>query len=157
MSRSLATCVGVTVLLFSFIAAAQQPIIYPGEGQSSEQQSKDDGECLTWATQNTGIDPMVFPSNPPAQQTGPAIGGGQRLRGAARGAAGGALIGEIANDDAGKGAGVGAVLGTMRGGRQARHQQAQQNQQAQAQQQETLNTYHRAYGACMEGRGYTAS
>ena len=155
MSRSLATCFAATVLLFSFIAAAQQPIIYPGEGQSPAQQSKDDGECLAWAKQNTGIDPMVLASNPTAQQTGPAIGGGQRLRGAARGAAGGALIGEIANGDAGRGAGVGAVLGTLRGGRQARQQQAQQNQQAQAQHQEI--TYYRAYGACMEGRGYTVS
>ena len=27
--------------------------------------------------------------------------------------------------------------------------------QAQQQQQQTLNTFFRAYGACMEGRGYT--
>ena len=155
MFKSFASCLAVIASLLTFSAAAQQPIIYPGEGQTPEQQSKDDGECVAWAKQNTGIDPMA--SSPPAQQTGPAIGGGQRLRGAARGAAGGALIGEIANDDAGKGAGVGAVLGTRRGGRQARQQQAQENQQAQAQQQETLNTYYRAYGACMEGRGYTVS
>jgi len=29
------------------------------------------------------------------------------------------------------------------------------NQQAQAQQQQLIQTYYRAYGACLEGRGYT--
>jgi hypothetical protein len=43
----------------------------------------------------------------------------------------------------------------MSGGRRARQQQAAQNQQAQAQQQDMIYTYYRAYGACMEGRGYT--
>ena len=43
----------------------------------------------------------------------------------------------------------------MRGGREARQNQAARNQQAQAQQQQTVNTYYRAYAACMEGRGYT--
>jgi hypothetical protein len=43
----------------------------------------------------------------------------------------------------------------MSGGRRARRQQEAQNQQAQAQQQGTMQTYYRAYGACMEGRGYT--
>jgi hypothetical protein len=50
---------------------------------------------------------------------------------------------------------AGAVVGTMSGGRRARQQQAAQNQQAQAQQQGAMQTYYRAYGACMEGRGYT--
>jgi hypothetical protein len=43
----------------------------------------------------------------------------------------------------------------MTGGRRARQQQASQNQQAQAQQQDMMQTYYRAYGACLEGRGYT--
>ena len=30
-----------------------------------------------------------------------------------------------------------------------------QNQQAQTQQQDLMQTYYRAYGACLEGRGYT--
>jgi len=36
-----------------------------------------------------------------------------------------------------------------------RQKQAAQNQQAQQQQSDTLKTFYRAYGACMEGRGYT--
>jgi hypothetical protein len=135
-------------------AAAQKPIVYPAKGQSAAQQKKDDAECYAWAKQTTGIDPAVVASTPPPQQTGPAVGGGQRVRGAARGAAGGAAIGAIAGD-AGQGAGIGAVVGTMAGGRQARQQQAAQNQQAVAQQQELINTHNRAFSACMEGRGYT--
>jgi hypothetical protein len=43
----------------------------------------------------------------------------------------------------------------MAGGRRARQNQDAQNQQAQAQYQQQINTFYRAYGACMEGRGYT--
>jgi hypothetical protein len=135
-------------------AVAAQPIVYPAKGQSAQQQKKDDAECYAWAKQTTGIDPAVVASSPPPQDTGPATGGGQRVRGAARGAVGGAAIGAIAGD-AGQGAGIGAVVGTMAGGRQARQQQAAQNQQSVAQQQDLINTHYRAFGACMEGRGYT--
>ena len=132
------------------LAFAQKPIVYPAKGQSAEQQKKDDGQCFTWAKQNTGIDPAAASAPPPQQSSG----GGERLRGAARGAVGGAVIGGIAGD-AGTGAGVGAAAGTMAGGARARQNKAASNQQAQQQKQETLNTYYRAYGACMEGRGYT--
>jgi len=132
------------------LAFAQKPNVYPAKGQSAEQQKKDDGQCFTWAKQNTGIDPAAASAPPPQQSSG----GGERVRGAARGAVGGAVIGGIAGD-AGTGAGVGAAAGTMAGGARARQNKAASNQQAQQQQQDTLNTYYRAYGACMEGRGYT--
>jgi hypothetical protein len=154
MRKFIPYAIGLTALSFSVISLAQ-PIVYPAKGQSPEQQNRDDAECYTWAKQNTGIDPAVVASTPPAQQSGPAVGGGERARGALRGAVGGAVIGEIANDDAGKGAGIGAVVGVMAGGRQARQNQQAQNQQAQAQQQQMINTFYRAYGACLEGRGYT--
>jgi len=139
---------GATVAL-----AQQKPIVYPAKGQSAQQQQKDDGQCLAWAKQNTGIDPAVA-SQPAPQQSGPAVGGGERVRGAARGAVGGAVIGGIAGD-AGAGAGIGAAAGTMAGGARARQNQKAQNQQAQQQQQQAMSTYYRAFGACMEGRGYT--
>jgi hypothetical protein len=154
MLRTMQLFIGMAVLSFVCIAEAQKPVVYPAKGQSVQQQSQDDAQCFAWAKQSTGIDPAVVASSPPPQQTGPAVGGGQRARGAARGAAGGAAIGAIAGD-AGKGAAAGAVVGTMAGGRRARQDQAAQNQQAQAQQQELIQTYYRAYGACMEGRGYT--
>jgi hypothetical protein len=154
MVHALHLFMGLAALLWAWTAAAQQPVVYPAKGQSAQQQSQDETQCNAWAKQSTGIDPAVVASSPPPQQTGPAVGGGQRVGGAARGAAGGAAIGAIAGD-AGKGAAAGAVVGTMAGGRRARQQQAAQQQQAQAQQQGAIQTYYRAYGACLEGRGYT--
>lgn len=142
-------------MLTAAVAMAQQPVIYPAKGQSAAQQNRDEGECHVWARNSTGVDPAAVARQPVPQETGPATGGGERVRGAARGAVGGAIIGEVAGNHGGEGAAAGAVLGTMRGGREARQNQAARNQQAQAQQQQTLNTYYRAYAACMEGRGYT--
>lgn len=132
-------------------ALSQKPSAYPAKGQSAQQHSTDDSQCLAWAKQDTGIDPAAVSAAPPPP-TGPQ---GERLRGAVRGAAGGAVIGEIVDDDAGKGAAVGATAGVMAGGRRSRQNQASQKQQAQTTQTQTLDTYYRAYGACMQGRGYT--
>jgi hypothetical protein len=140
------------------LASSMGIFIYPAEGQSAEQQSTDDLECFNFAKSQTGYDPM----NPTqvtaaAPDQGPS---GQRIRGAARGAAAGAIIGEVADDDAGKGAAVGATLGVMRGGQKSRQQSAQQAQQADqaAQQQMTSmkTAFQNAYGACIEGKGYSA-
>ena len=139
MVRAMQLFIGLAALLIACAAAAQQPIVYPAKGQSVQQQSQDEAQCSAWAKQSTGIDPAVVAASPPPPQTGPAVGGGQRVRGAARGAAGGAAIGAIAGD-AGKGAAAGAVVGTMAGGRHGRQQQAAQNQQAQAQQQDLIQT-----------------
>lgn len=156
MRRILQITAGVAALSIAAVAMAQKPIIYPSRGQSPQQQSKDDGECYVWAKQNTGIDPAVVAQSAPPQETGPATGGGERVQGAARGALGGLAIGAIAGD-AGKGAGIGAVVGTMAGGRQARQNQAARNQQSQQYTQEQIHTFYRAYGACMQGRGYTVN
>jgi len=127
-------------------------VTYPSKGQSAQQQSKDEGECFAWAKQQTGIDPVAVASAP-TQEPGPAVGGGERVRGAARGAVGGAAIGAIAGDT-GKGAGIGAVAGTMAGGRQARKNKAAQQQQAEQAKSGALQHFNKAFGACMEGRGY---
>jgi Glycine-zipper domain len=153
MNRIALMITAAALATLASVALAQKPIVYPAKNQSAEQQKKDDGACQSWAKQNTGIDPVTA-SAPPPQQTGPAVGGGERVRGAARGAVGGAVIGGIAGD-AGKGAGIGATVGVMAGGANARKNQEAQNQQAQQQQQQRLATYYKAYGACMEGRGYT--
>lgn len=141
---------------------AGEPIIYPKEKQSKEQMEKDKYECYTWAKGQTGFDPMqpVAATPPPsAASQGPK---GERLVGAARGAAVGAVVGEIASDDAGKGAAAGAAAGVMAGGmrqRQSQRTQAQAQAQKAEQEQAALaqkrDTYNRAYGACLEGRGYT--
>ena len=134
------------------LSASLGVITYPSKGQSPAQQNKDEGECFAWAKQQTGIDPMAVASAP-TQQSGPAAGGGERVRGAARGALGGAAIGAIAGDT-GKGAGIGAVVGTMAGGRQARQNKAAKEEQAQNAKAGTLQQFNKAFGVCMEGRRY---
>jgi len=145
MNRITVMIAAASLVTFAAVALAQKPTVYPAKGQSAEQKKKDDGACRSWAKQDTGIDPVAA-SQPAPQKTGPAVGGGERLKGAA----GGAIIGGIAGD-----AGAGAAVGTVVGGAKARRNQQAQNQQAQQQQQQTLATYYKAYGACMEGRGYT--
>lgn len=151
-----ATKVSKSLFLLNFAVgmgvAVAAPVIYPAKGQTAQQQQGDQGECHAWAVQTTGIDPAQVAAAPPPQAASEP--GGERLRGAARGAVGGAAIGAIAGDT-GKGAGIGAVVGTMAGGHRARQNQAASQQQARTQQQSQVNTYYRAYAACLEGRGYT--
>jgi hypothetical protein len=148
------------VLPFMGEAQAQQSIstslgviVYPAKGQPAQLQSRDEGECYAWARQQTGIDPVAVASAP-TRQSGPAVGGGERIAGAAGGALGGVAIGAIAGD-AGKGAAIGAVAGTMLGGRKARQNKAAKEQQAQQSQAAALQHFNKAFGVCLDGRGYT--
>ena len=146
-----------TLVLISWLvvctgtAFAQKPAVYPAHGQSPSKQSSDDGACYAWAKQNTGIDPAVVAGTPPPPQ-GPT---GARVAGAARGATAGAIIGDADHHDAGHGAALGATVGAVAGGARSRRQHAAQAQNAQADKEAAMNTYWRAYGACMQGRGYT--
>jgi hypothetical protein len=145
--------------LFSLVAllnvnfASANLVIYPAQGQSAEQQQKDEGECYTWARDETGIDPLAqgAVAPPPAQQSG---------GGAIGGAAGGAIVGGIVDgsDGAKTGAKIGLVGGAIGQNRKNRAS-AQQNQQSQQQAQGTNDankaTFNKAYGVCLQGRGYT--
>lgn len=134
--------------VFAVGAAAQgKPAAYPSKGQSENQQRQDDGQCYGWARSNTGVDPQTA-----AQAAGPSgstVGSGHR----AKGAVGGAVIGGIANGS--DGARAGAAVGIVAGGMRARQQQREQQASVQAQQQGSLDSFNRAYAACMESRGYT--
>jgi hypothetical protein len=145
--------IAATLALLGIPGAAwsQKPSAYPARGQSAEQHGTDDAQCLAWAQQDTGIDPAAVAAAPPPS-TGPQ---GERLRGAARGAAAGAVVGEVADGDSRRGAGVGAAAGVVAGGSRARRNNAAQAQQEQAARAQSIDTYYRAYGACMQGRGYT--
>jgi hypothetical protein len=146
LAWTLGTVVAVTT---PGVFAQQMPAAYPAKGQSHDKQAADQSACTSWARSNAPTQAV------PAQQTGPAVGGGQRLGGAARGAAAGAVVGEVAHGDAGRGAGVGATAGVVAGGVRARKARAAQNQasaNASAQNHASLS---QAYGACMKGRGYT--
>lgn len=124
------------------LAQTKKTFVYPQKGQSKSQQAKDEGECRTWAKEQSGVNPDVAPT--PAQLGSHARG---TAGGAARGAALGAGVGAIAGD-AGKGAAAGAVVGGVAGRRRSKAGQ-------QAQQAEATDTFLRAFAACMEGRGYT--
>ena len=129
--------------------------VFPTNGQSQQQQKTDEFECYKWAMEQTGIDPLNLPKVEVELQSGPS---GGAVRGAARGAAAGAAIGAITGD-AGEGAAVGATVGALRGRRAGKNAQAQQNQQAQANataaEEETKNTFRKAFSACIKGKGYT--
>ena len=153
MSNHIHIAVALIALAMPPSTWAQKPSAYPAKGQDAQQTASDDAQCLAWAKQDTGIDPAAVAAAPPAA-TGPQ---GERLRGAARGAAAGAVIGEVAHGDAGQGAGVGAAAGVLAGGARSRRNKAAQAQQAQAAKTQTIDTYYRAYGSCMEGRGYTVN
>ena len=124
-------------------AFATDMYAYPKQGQSAEQQSRDDYDCYRWAGQQTGYDPRRPAST--SNQTSGSTG-----RGVLRGALMGAAIGEIADNKGGEGAAIGGLLGGMRG-----HRSGQQ--QAQSAAASERNAYNRAYKACMEGRGYSVN
>ena len=151
MSRWTGLMAGFAAVALGAVAWAAQPAVYPAKGQSADQQKKDDGECKTWAKGNTGIDPAALAAAP-APAPPPPGAGGQRARGAAKGAVIGGAIGD--SDDAKTGAVVGAAAGGAKA-RQQKQAQAQQQQQAAAQQQQQMATFQKAWGACMEGRGYS--
>ena len=155
----------IVVTLLYGTAVAQELVIYPAKDQSKEQTEKDKFACYSWAKGETGFDPMAAPqatTPSPAQQTksvarGAVVGG---VGGGALGAGIGAIAG--GSSGAGKGAAIGVLSGGTIGGVRS-HSQNQQTEQAQrqweqdqtAQYQQRRNNYNRAYGACLEGRGYT--
>jgi len=140
--RRLALMSFLSIWISAGIASAGQLFVYPKNGQSAEQKDRDEYDCYKWAKQHSGVNPQVAAQQPNrANRAAAAVGGG------ARGAALGAGMGAIAGD-AGKGAAMGAVGGAVI----ARRQRMMNEKMEQSM---TTNTYHRAFAACMEGRGYT--
>lgn len=128
---------------------AQGPMVYPAQGQTPDQMSRDRYECHMWAVQQTSYDPTSGGSGSQSGTQGSV--GREALRGGFRGAAAGAAIGAIAGD-AGKGAAIGATAGGMkRAFGQMDANKAGQSTGAN----EAENNYNRALGACMTGRGYS--
>jgi hypothetical protein len=159
------------LLVSAAVMPAAQPIsqglgvtVYPANKQASSKQAADEHECYNWAQGQTGVTPgpPPAPSAPAPQPASGASAGG----GAVKGAVAGVAIGAVAGD-AGKGAAIGATTGLLAGGRQARKAQQQQQSQAQQTQQtdaanlasynERMGKFKKAFGTCMQGRGYTVS
>jgi hypothetical protein len=127
------------------LSAGAQMYVYPQQGQSAEQQQRDQGECHGWAVQQTGYNPGMAAAPP----SGP---DGSLVRGGARGAAVGAVAGAIAGD-AGTGAAAGAAGGALIGGMRRRDQR----RSAEAANAQGQQAYQRAFAACMSGRGYSVN
>lgn len=141
----------------------QKVFVYPSNGQSPQQTDRDRYECHVWAVQQTGVDPsrpdasayervVVQPAPPPGAATAAGVVGGAIL---------GSLIAGPRNAGAGfvVGAASGAIVGSAADASaqaQAHQTQAQINQAAAAGR-ARADSYRRALGACLQGRGYTVS
>lgn len=134
---ALLVAAGFGLMVATTAAAQGKAFVYPQQGQSPQQQAQDESECRAWAAQQAPA-----PGAPP-----PGSNARGTVRGGARGAAAGAAVGAIAGD-AGKGAAAGAVVGGVRGRRGSK--QAAADAQAGA-----AGDTERAFGACMQGRGYS--
>jgi hypothetical protein len=141
----------------------QRVFVYPANGQSAEQTDRDRYECHIWAVQQTGVDPsrsdasayervIVQPSSPP---------GSNAVGGAIAGAIIGSIIGGPRNAGAGLvlGGATGAIVGSAADAnaqQQARQTQQHFNESA-AEGRARADSYRRAIGACLQGRGYTVT
>jgi uncharacterized protein YcfJ len=174
LGARLAIPVAVTVLVSACVAPPprtyrvpapppQRVFVYPANGQSPEQTERDRYECHVWAVQQTGVDPsradasayervIVQPANPPGSGT-------------VAGLIGGAIVGSIIGGPRNAGAGAiiggatGAVIGSASDANaQAQAQQTQQQfNQSAAAGRARADSYRRAIGACLQGRGYTVT
>ncbi|MBW2434999.1 MAG: hypothetical protein JRF36_15430 [Deltaproteobacteria bacterium] len=155
------------LLFFSIFFAgpvlAQDPIVYPAKGQSEDQIEKDKYQCYSWAKQQTGFDPMKIPtttSAPPAKEEDVWGAGKSGVAGGATGA----IVGGIAKGKKGAvrggliGAGTGALIGGVRSSNQRNREEQKRKKWEQREANNYVrarNEYNRAFGACMEGRGYS--
>jgi hypothetical protein len=159
---SLLVVLGTSIALF----AMSEPMIFPKNGQSREQQQEDRFSCENWAKSETGINPDYLRAkidslneNMTAQAAGKSSGLGRSLvRGAALGAAMGGLDDAI-DSGAGSGAAKGAVLLAAKNRedqRKVQQQAAVEGQYAQKEQlEQQYDTYLRAFSVCMDAKGYS--
>ena len=151
------------------LASTLEVYVFPNDGQASDQQSKDESECYSWAASNTGSDPFELQKQgeQAQQQTEQQVAQaqsatqGSAVKGAVKGAAAGAVVGEIADNDVGHSAAVGATAGAVSSRRRSHKASAQAQEQAKqqgaAQQQaidEQVENFKKAFGVCLEAKDY---
>ena len=150
------TTLDTSKMSYNQISSGLKLYVFPTKGQSNQQQKVDEYECYKWAMQQSGMDPLNMPEVVAAPaETGP---DGKVVGGAAKGAIVGTAIGAVTGE-AGTGAAVGAIAGGVGGIRQKRMANASKEQQTQAavsqQKQSNMDSYKKAFSACIEGKGYT--
>jgi hypothetical protein len=156
-----ALILGVSIILAGTVFA-QDPVIYPAEGQSQDQMEQDEFQCIRWARDQTGFDPMRTPtatSRPPEKED-EVWGAGKT---GVAGGAGGAVVGGLAGGRSGavRGGLIGAAGGALIGGMRRSSQRDREEKRREQWEREEINNYtrarnefNRAFAACMTGRGY---
>lgn len=152
------------------LAATLNVYVFPSDGQSASQQSKDEGACYQWAVNDTGSDPFEVQkqeaaTQQQAQQKAQQVqtaGQGAGAKGALGGAAAGAVIGELSGGEAGESAAYGAAAGAVLARREVRREKAAAEQQVASQTQQAVQAdeakvaaFKKAFSACLEGKKYT--
>jgi hypothetical protein len=154
MSRATMMLLPMAMLASAPLVAGQY--VFPAQGQSAEQQEKDEYSCYQWATGQTGYDPVKAASSTKTVtrtvSTGPAQGSG--AHGAVRGAAKGALAAAVVDGSAGRGAALGGLVGGARG-RAASTGTETITEEVSAVDPARQKEFDRARAACLEGKGYT--
>lgn len=176
----------VTLLIFTLAsipsAMAQQESlsvamgvhVFPRQGQDEVQQSMDEAECYSWATDRTGSDAFELTRQAEQQSAASeqAMAEAQRAesgttgRNAAQGAIGGALVGAVFGSGskgvwrgAAAGAATGAVVGgtrTRRAREDATEEVAEQSDRAQTATQAQMDDFRTAFTTCLEAKEYIA-
>ncbi len=158
----------ITLLLFFSIllagpVSAQDPIVYPAQGQSEDQMEKDKYQCYSWAKNQTGFDPMKTPTTTTGAPAKEKEVWGAGKTGVAGGATG-AVVGGLTKGRKGavRGGLIGAAGGALIGGVRSSNQRKREEQKRKDWERKETNNYararneyNRAFGACMEGRGYS--
>ncbi|MBN1664186.1 MAG: glycine zipper family protein [Deltaproteobacteria bacterium] len=146
-------------------APSAQVYFYPKQGQSTEQQSRDQYECYNWAVKQTGFDPgqSTIPREQRIRVVPMPPAGYDTIAMAISGAVLGALFGGPRY--AVQGAMIGATGGAIAGAASdvARQEEARMREEEIASRSQTFDNqtarkstdFRRAMSACLEGRGYS--
>jgi len=144
------TIITIFTTLVVAVSVSAEPVVFPAQGQSAEQQEKDKFECYSWAKQQSGFDPMSKSDTATAQAQ---TKSGGAAKGALAGAAAGAIFGNKSKHTR-RSAAAGAVVGgasQASGNKKSQDAAQQYNNQVAG----DRNGYDRAHAACLEGKGYT--
>lgn len=137
------------------MVGAQDVYVYPAKNQTDPQMARDKEECHDWAVKQTSVDPEKLATEavtpPPSGESSSEAGSG--LGGAGLGAARGAISGDP-GAGAIRGVGIGRLVRAVRARRQM-EEQHQASPQDYQQRKTQLQSYDRAFSACLTGRGYS--
>lgn len=150
-----------TLLLALSVSTAANQYVFPKEGQSEEQQAKDEASCDDWASKQIGADLATLETQKQQKINEVLSAPAPDTKGVgARGAAKGAIVGSLAGRDKlrNETAAAGAVLGAASAKKQAQAQAAQAQSQAtgavEAEFEAKTTEYFKARSVCLESKGY---